>query len=132
MQELCKSLLRNLKKPFLVFFLILILISSIVLGWIGGEGDATCNTISCNLSDDEGYLFTELDFIGTTGLSDGIDNTANMVNDTDVNYTNAYFNLVQIYSTFTCTNCVDDTNINFSNVTFADLTDDVGLQVYQI
>ena len=121
--------MQTVKKQLLVFFLIFILNSFIVFSWIGGGGDATCNTISCNLSDDKEYLYTNLDFAGTTGLSDGVDNTGSNTNGTDINQTNAYFDSVQIYSTLVCTDCVGDVNIDYSAVTLADITDDVGYQL---
>jgi hypothetical protein len=39
--------------------------------------DTTCATQTCNLADDTGYKYTSLDFTGTTGLSDGVDDDTN-------------------------------------------------------
>lgn len=61
-------------KYLAIVLMLCLLMIPISEGWIGGGGDATCNTITCNLTDDEGYKFTNLDFTGTTGLSDGVDN----------------------------------------------------------
>ena len=43
------------------------------VGGSGGVADTTCEDGICNLSDDTGYKYTSLDFDGTTGLSDGVD-----------------------------------------------------------
>lgn len=51
--------------------------TSAISGWIAGGGDTTCQVLSCNLSDDTGYKFVQLDFDGSVGFSDLIDNGAN-------------------------------------------------------
>ncbi len=63
-----------------IFFFCFILISLLIFlnstsAWIGGDGDATCNTIFCNLTGDIGYAYLSLDFSNTSGMSDGVDNT---------------------------------------------------------
>ena len=40
----------------------------------GGSADTTCEDASCDLSDDTGYMYTNLDFTGTTGFDDFVDN----------------------------------------------------------
>ena len=70
----------KLERKYLFFFSLIFInlffFIPFTSAWIAGPGDATCNTISCVLADDTGYLFNNLDFTNTSGFEDGVDNTA--------------------------------------------------------
>ena len=78
----------NVNKLIIVISTILIL-AVVIDGRIAGTNDATCGSISCNLTDDLSYQFISLNFDGTTGFEDGTDDTGAGVTPGDsINLTN--------------------------------------------
>ena len=77
--------------------LVSIFITKLSSGWIGSLQGNSCHTTVCDLSDDTGYKFTNLDFSGTTGFDDLVDDSGGFTNGTDIivgklNVTNTIFN----------------------------------------
>lgn len=96
----------------------------LLLGATNGTADTTCDDSVCNLSNSLGYLFTNLDFTGTTGFDDFVDNDTTYSDLSEFNNDVGYFNDIDNF-TGSKTNgkiCTYDSGNDLLNCTYTDQT----------